>query len=97
MYSRVDFPPVSGAKCGFTTPPCTGLLRETAPFPPPPDPKIHKKTPLKKGTYFGALLATRATKKEHSGELGSQNDSKMEPKMEPKVIPKGSLLKNTNK
>ncbi len=30
------------------------------------------------------VLATRATKKEYSGELGSQNDSKMESKMEPK-------------
>ena len=40
-------------------------------------------------------MATRATKKEYSGELGSQNDSKMEPKLEPTVIQKGSLLKNT--
>ncbi len=30
------------------------------------------------------VLATGATKKEYSGELGSQNDSKMEPKMEPR-------------
>ena len=41
------------------------------------------------------VLATRATKNEYSGELGSQNDSKIEPKLEPKVIQKGSLLKNT--
>ncbi len=54
-----------------------------------------RETPWKKGTYFGALLATRATNKEYSGELGSQNASKMETKMEPKVIQKGSLLKNT--
>ena len=46
---------------------------------------------------MGAVLATGATKKEYSGELGSQNDSKMEPKMDPKVIQKGSLLKNTKK
>ncbi len=39
-------------------------------------------------------MATRATKKEYSGELGSQNDSKMEPKLHLKVIQKGSLLKN---
>ncbi len=42
-------------------------------------------------------MATRATKKEYSGELGSQNYSKMEPKMVPKVMQKGSLLKNMNK
>ncbi len=30
------------------------------------------------------VFATWATKKEHSSELGSQNDSKMEPKMEQK-------------
>ncbi len=29
-------------------------------------------------------MATRATKKEYSSELGPRNDSKMEPKMEPK-------------
>ena len=29
------------------------------------------------------VSATRATKKEYSSELGSQNDSKMEPKMVP--------------
>ncbi len=40
------------------------------------------------------VLATEATKTEYSGELGSQNDSKMEPKIYPKVIQKGSLLKN---
>ena len=43
----------------------------------------HKKTPSKTDTYLGALLATRATKKEYSGELGSQNYSKMEQNMEP--------------
>ncbi len=62
-------------------------------------PKIHEKgsakTHRKKGTYLGTLLATPATKKEHSGTLGSQNTSKMESKTEPKVIQKGSLLKNT--
>ena len=36
-----------------------------------------------------------ATKKEYSGELGSQNDSKMKSKMDLKVTQKGSLLKNT--
>ena len=40
---------------------------------------------------------TRATEKEYSGELGSQNDTKMEPKMVPKVMQKGSLRKNMNK
>ncbi len=59
--------------------------------PPPPTPlleaasapKIHEKryskTHRPKGTYLGTLLATPATKKEHSGALGSQNTSKMEP------------------
>ncbi len=42
-------------------------------------------------------MATRAAKKEYSGELCSQNDSKMEPKMDPKVAQKGSPLKNTKK
>ncbi len=96
MCSRVGFPPVSGAKCGFTTGP-----HYRAPYwkcsLPPPDPKIHKKTPLQQGTDFGALLATRAAKKEYSTELGSQNDSNMEPKMEPTVTQKGSLLKNMKK
>ena len=45
-------------------------------------PKIREKryatTHRKKGTYVGTLLATPATKKEHSGALGSQNTSKME-------------------
>ena len=58
--------------------------------------KSTQKRPSKTGTSLGGLLATRATKKEHSGELGSQNDSKMESKMDPKVIQKGSLLKNLN-
>ncbi len=76
--------------------------------PPPPQtpllevalaPKIHEKSCAKtqrpKGTCLGTLLATPATKKEYSGELGSQNTSKMESKTDPKVIQKGSLLKNT--
>ena len=46
---------------------------------------------------MGTLLATPATKKEHSGALGSQNTSKMESKMIPKVMPKGSLLENMKK
>ncbi len=71
----------------------SGLLRATAP-PPRPDLKSTKKTPLQKGTYLGALLATLAAQKEYSYELGSQNDSKMDSKMEPKVIQKGSMLKN---
>ncbi len=60
-------------------------------------PKIHEKsyakTHRKKGTSWGTLFATPATKKEYSGELGSQNDSKMESETEPKVIQKGGLLK----
>ncbi len=76
--------------------------------PPPPTPllevalapKIHEKRYAKthrpKGTSLATLLATLATKKEYSGELGSQNTSKMESKTDPKVIQKGSLLKNTN-
>ncbi len=56
--------------------------------------KSTQKRPSKTGTYLGALLATRATKKEYSGELGSQNDPKMEPEIDPKVIKKGSLHKN---
>ena len=91
-----------GPKCNIT------ILPEGAPpLPPTPllevalAPKIHEKryakTHRKKGTYLGTLLATPATKKEHSGALGSQNDSKMESKTEPKVIQKGSLLKNTKK
>ncbi len=39
----------------------------------------------------------KATKKEYSGELGSQNDPKMEPKMDPKARQKGSLHKNMKK
>ena len=42
-------------------------------------------------------MVTRATKKEYSGELGSQNYSKMESKIDPKVIQKGSLIKNMTK
>ena len=78
--------------------PVSGLFNATGPLPPPlSDPKIYKKTSLKKGTCLGAVLATRAAQKEYSGELGSQNDFKMEPKMEPKVSQKGSLLKNMKK
>ncbi len=87
MYSRASGVAVSGPEWCFTTQPHIGPVRETAPLPPPPtlpDPKIHKNIPLKKCTYFWALLATRATKKEYSGELGSQNDFEMEPKMEPR-------------
>ena len=76
--------------------------------PPPPQtpllevalaPKIHEKRYAKthrpKGTSLATLLATLATKKEYSGELGSQNTSKMEFKTDPKVIQKGNLLTNT--
>ena len=79
--------------------------RGSAPSPSTPllevalAPKIHEKryakTQRPKGTSLATLLATLATKKEYSGELGSQNTSKMESKMDPKVIQKGSLLKNT--
>ena len=41
---------------------------------------VHFVLPL----FCEPVLATRATKKEYSSELGPQNDSKMEPKMEPK-------------
>ena len=95
MCCRVGFSPVSEPKCGFTMPPCPGSAMELALFPPLSDPKIYKKTPLKKGTCLGAVLATRAAQKEYSGELGSQNGSKMESKMDVKVTQKGSLLKNT--
>ncbi len=86
MYSRASGVAVSGPEWCFTTPPYyrAPYWKCSLPLPTLPDPKIHKKTPLKKGTSFGALLATQAAKKEYSGELGSQNDSKMEPKMEPR-------------
>ena len=81
------------------------VARGAAPLPRTPllevalAPKIHQKryakTHRKKGTSLATLLATPATKKEYSGELGSQNTSKMESKTDPKVIQKGSLLKNT--
>ena len=48
----------------------------------------HKNDLQRQEPIWGALLATRATKKEYSGELGFQNDSKREPKMDPKVIQK---------
>ena len=79
--------------------------RGAPPSPPTPllevalAPKIREKSYAKtqrpQGTCLGTLLATLASKKEYSGELGSQNTSKIEPKMDPKVIQKGSLLKNT--
>ncbi len=74
-----------------------------APTPPTPPPgggshrKSTQKRPSKTGTSLGAVLATRATKKEYSGELGSQNDSQMEPKMVPKVMQMRSLVKNMKK
>ncbi len=67
---------------GAAPPPRTPLLEVAL------APKIHQKRYAKthrpKGTSLGTLLATPATKKEYSGELGSQNTSKMEPKMEPR-------------
>ncbi len=67
---------------GAAPPPRTPLLEVAL------APKIHQKryarTHRQKGPSSGILLATPATKKEYSGELGSQNDSKMEPKMEPR-------------
>ena len=78
--------------------------RGSAPLPPTPllevalAPKIHQKsypkTHRKKGTSLGTLLATPATKKEYSGELGSQNTSKMESKTEPKVKKMESVEKH---
>ncbi len=49
--------------------------------------------------FFVALfcepaLATRATQREYSGELGAQNDSKMEPKMDQTVIQKAITPNN---
>ncbi len=56
-----------------------------------------QKSTQKQYAHTFTKSATRATKKEYSGELGFQNDSQMESKMDPKVIQKGSLLKNTTK
>ncbi len=62
---------------GFLFPPLHSLLA------PLPDPKIHKEHTLKKNTYLGGLLPTRAAQKEYSTDLSSQNGSKMESQMEP--------------
>ena len=56
--------------------------------------KSTQKRPSKTGTSLGSVLATSATKKEYSGDLGSQNDSKRKPKLHLKVIQKRSLRKN---
>ena len=57
----------------------------------------HKNDLPKQVPILGPCWRQGRPKKEYSGELGSQNYSKMEPKMDPKVTQKGSLLKNTTK
>ncbi len=73
-------------------------IQSTHPLNPPwLDPKFMKKSIENKVPKKTADLSPTATQKEYSGELGSQNYSKMESKMDPKVKQKGSLLKNTTK
>ncbi len=57
----------------------------------------HKNDLQKQVPIWGPCWRRGRAKKEYSGELGFQIDSKMEPKMDPKVIQKGSLLKNPTK
>ena len=57
----------------------------------------HKNDRPKQVPLWGACWRLGRPKREYSGELCSQKDSKMEPKMVPKVMQKGSLLKNMKK
>ncbi len=65
----------------------------TAPCPPPlPDTEIHYKTSLKKGTYLGALLATRSAKRRIVANLPSKTTPKWSPKW--RQIEKGRPSRN---
>ena len=87
VFAHFPTPEKYRQKINIITPICEPGSKMTPKVPlqaPRQETQIHKKTPLQKGIYLGALLATRPAQKEYSGELGSQNDSKMESKMEPK-------------
>ena len=81
MYSRVGLPPVSEAKCGFTTPPSPPIF--VHPAPPRPDPKFHKKISLKQIHIWGPCWRPGRTKRSIVANWAPKTTPKWSPKWSP--------------